>query len=303
MKNNNRYPDFLVVGAGRSGTTSLHVLLSEHPEIVLPKEIKETLFWHIISNPNKSQTKHLKRYIGNIDDYLELFSGTKDNQICGEVTPSYLYYHDFVISNLKKIHPNWKNLKIVIILREPVSKVISHFHFVTNHLKIKDKSLKQALQLENKRLKENKCLPDLYYLDNTMYYKQVKAFQENFKNLKILFFEDLKNDPSLVMRELCSFLEVDSTFNFSNLEKKHNASIKKMIPKNKISEITQNTYRWFPFKTLIKHLIPTRKIYNKLNKKESIDEKTKIKLKELFREDVLSLQKLIGIDLKSKWNY
>lgn len=298
-----KYPDFLIVGAAKSGTTSLHNYLSEHPDVILPEKQKETLFWHIISNPNKSQTKYLRNYIDNLEDYLNLFKNAKEGQICGEVTPSYLYYHDFVISNLKNLHPNWKNLKIVIILREPVSKVISHYHFVTNSVGIKDKSLKHALKLEKRRLQENKCLLDLFYIDSTKYYAQVKAYKDNFPNLKILLFEDLVKDSSQIMNELCSFLEIDENFEFENLGKKYNASTKRTLPKNQVLKIIYRIYQILPFKTAIRSFMPVKKIQNKLYKEEKIDNRTKKQLKEIFREDVLALQELTGIDLKSKWNY
>ena len=80
-KNKNLYPDFLIVGAAKSGTTSLYHYLSEHPQIFLQKKIKETLFWHITSNPNKTQTKYLRNYISNIDDYLKLFEEAQSNHL------------------------------------------------------------------------------------------------------------------------------------------------------------------------------------------------------------------------------
>lgn len=299
----NNYPDFLIVGAAKSGTTSLHNYLKEHPQVVLPEELKETLFWHITTNPNKVQTKYLKKHINDLQDYLDLFKNTSENMICGEVTPSYLYYHKFVINNMKKNHPKWKDVKIIIILRESVSKVISHYHFVTNTLGIKDKSLKDALEKEPQRLKENNCLLDLFYIDSTLYYKQVKAYLENFNHVQILFFDDLVKNPQEVINKITDFLGVSQFKNYTNIGNKFNVSKRRLIPKNNAAKLLIRLKQKIPFRSKIKYLFQVDNIISKMYKEESVDISTKIKLKNIFFEDIKKLSELLNIDLITKWNY
>ena len=88
--------DFFVVGAARSGTTSLHNYLGQHPEIFL-SEVKElNHFSQVESNdhsdykaPKKGESYHTK-IIKSFELYQSLFSEAKSNQIKGDVSPSYL---------------------------------------------------------------------------------------------------------------------------------------------------------------------------------------------------------------------
>ena len=136
--NNRNHIDFLLVGAPKAGTSSVHKYLFQHPDIFLTEQ-KELLFWHLISNPNKTQADYMNIYIDSLDKYLTLFDAAEPEQICGEITPSYLYYHEYVISNLKKLHPKWQKVKIIIILREPVDKSISHYKFLNTRIGANEK--------------------------------------------------------------------------------------------------------------------------------------------------------------------
>ena len=231
--NNKNYVDFLVVGAAKAGTSSLFHYLKSHPEVFLTEQ-KELLFWHLISNPNKTQSEYMNFFINSIDEYLSFFEDSKESQICGDITPSYLYYHDYVIKNLQKHHPKWQDVKIIIILREPVDKVISHYKFLLSGIGANEKSLEDTLAKEKKRLKENKILPDYFLIDNTLYYKQVKAFMDNFRNIKILLYDDLKENPIPFINEICSFLGISHFKDKTIVNKKHNVSKVRYIPKYKL---------------------------------------------------------------------
>ncbi len=296
-------PDFIVVGAGKSGTTSIHHYLKEHPEIYLP-EAKETWFFHLVSNPNKAILKLYPSLPQSIFSYLNLFTNVNSNQICGEVTPSYLYYYDLTISNIKKYHPNWQDLKIVIILREPIEKIISHYNFVKNNdLDPENLTLNEAIKLEIIRKKRHDLLPDLFYVDNTMYHNQVKSYLDAFKNVKIFLYEDLKNNPKKLTTDLFNFLEVDPTFAPKNIKKIYNKSTIPRIPKNQF------------FKQNIKFIDKINFLYEKLfrrkssimntlkyhfQKEELIDDKTINILKEKFKPEITKLESLIQKDL-SNW--
>lgn len=296
-KNDVNFPDFMIVGAAKSGTTSLDVYLKEHPDIFMPW-FKETWFFHLVDNPNKAILKIYPFLPTNILTYLGLYADAQPNQVCGEATPSYLYYHDLTIKNIKKYHPNWQNLKIIIILREPIDKVISHYKFVRKgNLDPKKLTLPEALKAEKERMAENKVLLDLFYIDNTLYYEQVKAYQDNFDNVKIFLYEDLKNNPKRLIKELYEYLEVDSTFVPKTLGERFNPSNNVMIPRNKVYKYLINREQ-----KIIK-FIPEyffKKIKYLLLKEEKIEVKTIEYLKKAFKEDVIKLQGIIDNDI-SHW--
>lgn len=215
------FPDFLVVGTGRAGSTSVHYYLSEHPDVIVPPA-KETLFLHIITNPNKSQLQYLPNAITNYDSYLRLYDGLTNTQVCGEVTPSYLYYYKYVIDNVRQLVPAHRTVKIIIILRNPVEKVISQYYFAKTLLGVEKLSLDDALAIESTRRGQN-GLPDLLYLDTTKYYESVKAYIDNFEDVHIVFFEDLVCDALGTMRDIYQFVGVDADF-VPNIERTYNAA-------------------------------------------------------------------------------
>ncbi len=291
-----KFPDFLIVGAAKSGTTSLHHYLVDHPEIYMP-DIKETWFFHQIDNPNKAILEKMPWLPLDLPSYTKLFSDAKGDQICGESTPSYLYYYDRTIRNLKKLHPKWQEVKIVIILREPISKVISHYRFVKNHqLDPENLSLKQSLRIENERLRQNKVLLDLFYVDNTKYYQQVKAFKKEFKNVKVYLYDDLRDDAEALIKDLYQYLEVDSTYTPSTIEKAFNRSNKKTKP------IFSSIDPYINGKARGRRFIPQKLkdlVKEYLYIEEKIDAETVQFLKDSFKEDVEKLQDLIDRDLAS----
>jgi len=207
-------PDFLIVGAGKSGTSSLHSYLSKHPDIFMPEKRKELYFWHVKTNTNRSIIDYAGE--GNIptslSEYLEYFEGAGENQITGEACPSYLYFHNHVLQNLKVHHANWKDVKIIIILREPVSRIVSQYRFVCKkRLDPEFLSFSDSLKVEADRVKQNELLPDLFYTEVSKYSGQVEFYLKNFNNVHVSLYDDLKENPRKLLENLCEFLEVDSS--------------------------------------------------------------------------------------------
>src|SRR3990172_9835933 len=128
-----KLPDFFVVGAARSGTTSLHYYLKQHPEIFMP-EVKEIKFFRFLNTPieliRMVKKKRALRLVYKFDDYIGHFEKALDTQMIGEANPGYLYVYKDTIKNIKVVYrENYKNLKIIIILRNPVDRAWSHFMF------------------------------------------------------------------------------------------------------------------------------------------------------------------------------
>ena len=295
-------PDFLVVGTGKAGTTSLHYYLKEHPNVVLPSNTKETLFFHMASNPNKAQLIFNHNAITDPDVYFAQFSHAKEGQICGEICPSYMFYYKHTIHNIKKYHPNWKNLKIIFILREPVSKVVSQYNFVKNNLKAQNVSLKKALALEKQYKDTDNVLGDLLYVDSTMYYQQVKAFMDNFEHVKVFFYENLKKDVHSFLAQILEYLEVEPFKLKPDKIAIYNKTVQTMKPKNgMVGNVYSGIKKLIP--TAIKYRLPFIKnmIEKGLYEKE-VDLEVQKQLKELFRPEVKKLQKLLDTDI-SFWGY
>ena len=89
-----KLPNFLLVGAAKSGTTSLYNYLNQHPEIFMPSfrdgvNVKEPQFFI-----RESVMDRLHSGIWNWQDYKDLFSQVKDEKAIGEASVFYLYYFE-----------------------------------------------------------------------------------------------------------------------------------------------------------------------------------------------------------------
>ena len=292
---NNLYPNFLVVGAAKSGTSSLDQYFRQHPDIYMPELIKELNFFHLRGHiDERAILKRIKYLPTNILSYLGCFYNKKENQISGECSPSYLYYYEDTIKNIKDIHSNWKDLKIIIILREPIDKIWSHYKFVKmNSLDPENLTLEDSLKLEKKRLKNKNLLPDLFYYDNTSYVEQVKAYLKTFDHVKIINYDELKRNPNEVMKSTFKYLGVDENIEIDT-SKKYNAS-KPIL--NYKSKFYKKIADGLPLGLL--RFIPLR-IKNKLKVEEQMTNVVKIKLATFFLGEIEKLEKLTDIDF-SDW--
>lgn len=289
-------PDFLIVGAARSGTTSLYENLKNHPQIFMPDN-KEPWFF-CFDDTDESRIDILKKrgVVTNFSKYLALFEKASTSQVVGEASTTYLYFYESTIRNIKRYHPKWKELKIVIILRNPIERAFSHYmiDMATTDIVVQFSEIIKKWQL-----KEHSEI--CKYIDYGFYYNQVKAYKDNFNRVKIYLFEDLESDAANLFINLFNFLDVDTHF-VLDTKSKYNFS---GIPKNRF--LSRLIYKPNIFKTVAKVILSDRvrlDIKKKLMKSPS--EKPELKdfernaLKDIYKNDILKLQTLIGRDL-SDW--
>ena len=113
-----RTPDFLVVGAARSGTTSLHSYLSQHEEIYLPG-LKEPCFFAFDGDKKKFVNGKFAFAVRDFEGYERLFEDAGKGQKLGEMSTPYLYLYEKSIATMKKYFTDYAGIKIVIMLRNP----------------------------------------------------------------------------------------------------------------------------------------------------------------------------------------
>jgi hypothetical protein len=305
----NKLPNFIIVGAAKSGTTSMWKYLNEHPEVFMSKK-KEPLFFisKFIStlNPDQTDCKYLiDNTVHNLSEYKKLFTEATNEKALGEASVGYLSYADIAIPKIKKI---LGDIKIIMILRNPIERAFSAF---THQTLLGNESLTFELALE-KELEREKENPALYYIRNGYYTDSVKAYLDNFTNVKIYLFDDLKNNINMVINDLLVFLCVDSNFQ-ADTGKKHNIS---GVPKNKIIQHLLNKpylYRsLIPlirpiYKTILSEKMRYQTIPNIISglKKRNINKtmmrsETRQKLKIIYKKEIMDLQVLLDRDL-SHW--
>ncbi|MBX6422897.1 sulfotransferase [Thermosulfurimonas sp. F29] len=297
-----KLPNFLIVGAAKSGTTSLYYYLKEHPEIFLPDKKELRFFSQMRGDFRGPGDENLNRTIvKDINDYMKFFETVKMEKAVGDISPDYLYYFRNSIKNIKKF---LGDPKIIIILRNPIERAYSHYlYFLRDGREYL--SFEEALSQEERRNLLNWEWA-WFYKDVGFYYNQVKAYLENFSEVKIYLYDDLKKDPLKLVQDIYKFLEVNDSFVPKSINEKFNIS---GVPKNKFLHklLVQPNPIIFPIKFVLKSMLPrdTRqrlrnKFLQKILKKPQMKPETREYLKQLYKEDILKLQELIKRDL-SHW--
>ena len=299
MQSHNK-PIFLLVGAAKSGTTSLFNYLTQHSDIYIP-EVKECRFFSQLPKNFNGLGAEFFPNSGITDErvYFKLFCEHED-KVCGDMSNDYLYYYEKSIKNIKKYLGN--EIKIVIVLRNPVDRAYSNYmHHIRDGWE--NISFEQALDDENRRIEENWGW-SYHYVKTGMYYYQVKAYLDNFRQTNIYFFEELKFKDSL-LKDLYAFLEVRFTKELKD-NKEYNVS---GYPRNKLIHNLLNKDNAIKkiIKPVVNSILPkgsiqkvVSNIQNKNLKKVSMKNDTRERLKNVFEDDIKKLSNLIEMDL-SHW--
>ena len=182
MKNN--LPNLLIVGAAKSGTTSLHNYLNQHPEIYMcnPKEP------HFLINQEIGNDR-ISNGIKELKDYERLFLQSEDCKYLGESSVMYLMYPEIVIPKIREMLG--METRIIIMLRNPVERAYSGFHHVKRYNNQEDKSFEMAWEISEERYFNNPNMtPASRYKMLGLYYNQVKSFLNAFSNVHIIIYDD-----------------------------------------------------------------------------------------------------------------
>lgn len=288
-----KLPNLFIVGAPKAGTTSLYRYLNQHPEVFMSK-IKEPNYFSGI--PALGPTIVVK----DEKKYKQLFKNVKNEKIVGEASTTYLYFE----GTAERIKDFNKEAKIIIMLRNPVERAISHYLMDRDKFLIEHDPPELALKDMNDPRKYGfHGFPKNPYLFPSLYYKPVKKYIEIFglDQVKIIIFEKFKKDVINSMKEIFTFLEVDKEFVLHDISPKNYYK----SPKNKLLiKILKNNLTFY-FKNYvpesIKNFLNNSVLYEVKDKPEiSLDFKQKL-FHNYFLEDVQKLSDLLQTDLFEVW--
>lgn len=295
-------PNFLIIGAAKSGTTALYRYLYDHPEVFMSQQ-KEL---HYFSYPETSMlTKGPESYhrvaVSSLEEYQSFFENAQHYKAIGEASPSYLYFPECA-ARIKKLLPD---VRLIVILRNPVERAYSaYMHAIRDGWEpITDFS--KALKEESKRINEGWEIV-WHYTNAGFYYKQLQYYYNAFsKNqLRVYLYEDLSKTPRQLMKDIYGFLDVESSYEANVLVHPNvsgnirNIFIHKIMNKiftkpNIIKSAAQKalpeSIRW-RFTTTLRNLNIKRGQFPESIRSELID---------IFRDDIVNLQDLIKRDLSS----
>lgn len=296
------WPDFFIVGAPKSGTTSMAYYLDAHPDVFVCTEC-EPHYYERYSDPEGRGTR-----VSDPEEYRALFEGAGDASRVGDRSAGYLSSPP----SAEQIHKDVPEADIIIMLRNPVEMVPS-FHATqlrngTEHLE----DLGEALDAEEER-RRGRRIPGnvndafgLRYVEIASYAEQVRRYMDTFSRdqIHVILFDDFVEDTEGTYRETLAFLGVDPEFT---------PDIGNANPGQEIRWFRFHRFLWNPpgpILSAVKLAVPRgirrrvvrslRQVNLKEGRGDGPCEELRERLRDTFRDDVRDLEKLLDIDL-SHW--
>jgi hypothetical protein len=264
------YPDFIGIGAQRAATTWVHECLREHPEVFVPA-IKEVHYFdeHFARGP--------AWYTGH-------FRPRPGQRVKGEITPNYLD----VEAALPRLAQTLPNTRLFVILREPVERALSAYHFFPE--RFAGLTFAEA------------CRASGHLVNPGRYARHLERFFVHYgkEQLKVILYDDIEADPAHVLADLFGFLGIDDAFVPPSVHTVYNSA---RFPYAQEKTLKRLGFGWAA--QAIKSTAPGRWLKTALGKGYTRRRMVRHRefLRELhgaYRDDILRLQVLIGRDL-SGW--
>ena len=285
-------PTFFIVGAPKAGTTSLYRYLEEHPDVFM-SHIKETNFFSFEEIKAQGLYYH-EEHISTLEEYNRLFAKVSNEKAIGEASVSYLFY-DTVPKKIYEFNPE---AKIIMVLRNPVDRGYSHY-LMDKRMGLVKKPYEGIVNSDRNTQKDR--LYYQQYVELGQYYEQVKRYLHIFapEQVKIIFFEELRNNPSQLITDIYNFLNVDITFR-PDVDRKHNTFKK---PKNNVIKALYQNSRVRKAAGRLTPGIVKNKLQEKLFNREDklvLTNSLRMSLQEIYQDDIIQLEKLLDVNL-SHW--
>jgi hypothetical protein len=288
-------PNFMCIGASKSGTTSLYDILKQHSDIFLPS-FKEPHFFDIPSV-----------YQNGIEWYKKTYFHSLKNEKCiGDFSPTYLFDEHAPERILNDLGVN---VKFIIILRNPVDRAYSHY-LHSKRDQHENLSFKEALFLEKERFSKKDYLSYLRfsYTAQGMYCQMLIRYfkffpRDNF--LIINFEEEFVNQRGGTINRILDFLDLENEEFDINISSNKASKAKSTL----LKKVMKKTGWW---RVLIKRMIPSLKIRQIIKnriQRANITTFTPSKLSSLekrelfnlfFKDDVGELELLLN--KRMNWN-
>jgi hypothetical protein len=182
-------PTFLVIGAMKCGTTTLHEYFQAHPDITVPVT-KETDYFSTDAAWERGPSWYHAQF------------GPVDAAACGECCPSYAMADRYPETS-RRVAETIPGVKLIYMVREPVSRIISMWkHHV--YRGEERRSIIDAIGMDSR------------YLSASRYGWHLSLYRRYFDNdqIRVFSLHELARDPHWVLREIAQFIEVPALAEF-----------------------------------------------------------------------------------------
>jgi len=309
MSKKNKYPNFFIVGAPRSGTTFIHSVLQNHRDI-FSSHVKEPAFFKYKGFDNIvefNQITEIADYAKNKNDYLALYKNWENEKYCIDASTHYFAKPQKIAKDIYEKSPD---SKIIVFLRNPIDRIISHNSLHINLQRVKkDESIFEIIEKELILIKKNiePWSHKYSYIRCSSYLESLKIYHEYFQdNFRVYLFEDIKNDLDGLLNDITKFLDID---NISTNELKNLNKNKSRTYRFSFLDFIITPLRFSFVGKIYKRIVPNflkkyirQFFYNDL-KTRDIDKKTKEFIEKILKNDFsdsIKFSKLNNILYESK---
>ena len=302
-----------MVGAAKAATTTLHAILDQHPEVYCPL-LKEPGFFADDDAPRmfdpfsgkapfdgvsyvRGSMAHHEQvaYIKDAKVYQQLYRRVGNEKAIGDFSTAYLCS----INAARKIREFNPKAKIIVMLREPVERALSHYK-MDRAIGLVTASFGKSVQAELAALSDSKIHAH-WYIRIGLYAAQVERYIKEFpkEQLKVVLYEDFCQAREQTISDIETFLDISHCvshldLNVNRSEKPRSQGLVKVIEKMNVRRMIR--------KSAPRFLIDLgKKVLYKPYTSEMIAKPEDItRLREVFAPDVKRLSTLLDRDL-SLW--
>jgi len=292
-------PNFLIIGAAKGGTTTLHNVLAQHPEVYMCPVKESGFFWAYgedVRLQGIGAERLRNRLLDDLNRYQKLFDGVTNQTAIGEASVRYLS----TANTPEVIHRLIPGAKLIASLRQPADRAFSAFYHNLRDGIEPCSDFDEAIAQDQNGLRDHWVV--CRYLNVGFYYQFLKRYFDIFdrKQMHISLFDDLKEKPYELISSLYKFLDVDDTFR-PDLSHRYNVT---GIIRNPL--LRAAWARSSKLRAAFRPLLKDRMRHNVFEwvirdqEKPRFSPELRLELTEYYREDINRLQDLLGRDL-SHW--
>jgi hypothetical protein len=298
-------PNFIIIGAGKSGLPALVQYLEQHPDVYMSPK-REPGFFALegrkldsFGGPVDRERMSQRLVVTEIERYQALFAGVSGEKAVGEASAIYLHAPEAAT----RIRRRLPDAKLIAVLRQPVERAYASYLWKSwagwERLGFSD-----ALAAEEERIREG-WAPGWQYKRAGSYHAHLTRYHELFRpdQIRVYLYEDLIDDPVGTTQDIFRFLEVDDAF--VPKASIHPAEVSRVSKSRALQTFTDKPNL---LKSVVKPLLPealrARAGTGLRNRNRAevapMPERAREELADAYREDIVKLQGLIGRDL-SGW--
>lgn len=274
MNSKQHKPNFLYIGPPKSGSTWLYEVLAQHPDVFVPV-LKDIYFFD--------------RYFDRgVPWYFKQFKECREQSAIGEISHDYLYSKDACA----RIAQTLPGVKLITILRDPTSRAISHFRYLSRFKKLPPQ-FEKAIKAE----------PEI--LECGLYAKYLLPYFETFPReaVGVFFFDDLKSNATEFASRIFSFLNVENDVPIDCDRKANSHAVSRSVLLGKLAKSAANISRQFGWTRILGRAKQSSVLRSMLFRSTGIeDERYDLSnassiCQEYYAEDCVELEELLQVRL------